>query len=1144
MKKIALFLTVLSCIFILCACGDLCAEGHTEVIDPAKEATCSETGLTEGRHCSVCGMVLVKQKPLPRKEHIEVTDAAVPPTCEEKGLSEGSHCSVCGKVIVKQREVKATGHTVVKDSKIEATCTEEGLSEGSHCSVCGKVIVSREPVPKKTHTASVRKRTKPTCTEDGRTEEKYCSVCGVIIEPGEVISALGHKPVTDSGTEPDCMNEGLSEGTHCTVCGEVIVKQEKIPARGHIYSEEWTVDSPATDTDNGVMSHHCLYCDSRADVRPVRTEWSYGLSYKVNGDKKTCIITGIGSCEDSYIKIPSELDGYTVTAIEKNAFMGLWGIYGIEIPNTVIRIGERAFYNNFDLKEINIPESVRNIGQEILFGDYRLETVYFDSQFEREYRNNYDFFGNRTVKKIVFNGPEVPAGICYNCTSLQEAVIGDNVKKIGVSAFCGSGLVKFSSGNNVEVIGGCAFSECIYLTEVALNEGLKELNNAAFQDCKALKSIEIPESVTYIGSSMFRYCSSLESLVFPKNLKTLVTDYMCFKCASLKSIEIPDFVTDIGEKAFEGCKGLLYIKYPKNLKTVDKTAFSGCTNVTSVTFPYGITVVPERLCYGMKNLTEAELPSTVTSIGKEAFSFSGLKKVNIPDLVTTISDRAFEDTLIEEINLPNRISSIGEYAFSNTNIRSVVINKNIKSVGNYAFYKCDLLEKIEVRSSGTVMGQNVFKDCNKIREYTFPEGVTEIPSMFSGCTSLERVVLPSSAKSIAAEAFSGCINLKEINIPEGVETIGYSVFSGCYSIEKLILPKSLRSIERAFKECGLSMIWYCGTYEDWKKVNSIFPYDERYKGVICCTDLIIDFNGKTYGNNGPDAMFATTPNGNGTVKITRIIYNKSKDVVIPSYIDGKKVTEIGRNYAVSEDDIFDPFMECVILGQKDITSITIPATVTRINSLPFFDCGNAVIYYEGTANEWLAVITETPLIGKRWFSDYDRYYGESMFQSEAVYCSDGIVISKTGDIYPLEDGDKAFYATQTHSDGTVSITDFLYSKNPDIVIPDKVDGMPVTVIEDSAFALATGILREELNDAVDEGYDRRSLITSVTIPKSIRKIKHYAFRYCSFLKDIYYEGTIEEWGKITKEELWFSDSKYGTVLVHCTDGDTEQKYSG
>lgn len=38
---------------------------HTEAVDKAVEPTCTETGLTEGKHCSVCSAVLVKQEVVP-----------------------------------------------------------------------------------------------------------------------------------------------------------------------------------------------------------------------------------------------------------------------------------------------------------------------------------------------------------------------------------------------------------------------------------------------------------------------------------------------------------------------------------------------------------------------------------------------------------------------------------------------------------------------------------------------------------------------------------------------------------------------------------------------------------------------------------------------------------------------------------------------------------------------------------------------------------------------------------------------------------------------------------------------------------------------------------------------------------------------
>ena len=85
--------------------------------------------------CSACSDSY-KADEVPENGHDIDVDAAVAATCTETGLTEGSHCSVCNTVLVAQEEVAALGHNIVTDEAVAATCTETGLTEGAHCSRC------------------------------------------------------------------------------------------------------------------------------------------------------------------------------------------------------------------------------------------------------------------------------------------------------------------------------------------------------------------------------------------------------------------------------------------------------------------------------------------------------------------------------------------------------------------------------------------------------------------------------------------------------------------------------------------------------------------------------------------------------------------------------------------------------------------------------------------------------------------------------------------------------------------------------------------------------------------------------------------------------------------------------------------------
>ena len=190
-------------------------------------------------------------------EHTVAVDAAVAPTCTETGLTEGKKCSVCGETLVAQTVVDALGHDY-DDGVVTkaATCTEDGVKTFT-CSACGDTHT--ETIAATSHTEEILAAVAPTCTATGLTEGKKCSVCGEILVKQEVVAALGHKEVEVGGKAPTCTDNGFSSATQCSVCGEILDASEEIPALGHDY-DDGVVTKAATCTEDGVKTFKCSVC--------------------------------------------------------------------------------------------------------------------------------------------------------------------------------------------------------------------------------------------------------------------------------------------------------------------------------------------------------------------------------------------------------------------------------------------------------------------------------------------------------------------------------------------------------------------------------------------------------------------------------------------------------------------------------------------------------------------------------------------------------------------------------------------------------------------------------------------------------------------------------------------------------------------
>ena len=158
----------------------------------------------------------------------------------------------------------------------------------------------------------------------------------------------------------------------------------------------------------------------------------------------TVEITGV-KMDVSYLTIPTEIGGYTVTKIADEAFdMSSSETYReIMIPASVTVIGDRAFADCMDI-EIKVEGALKSVGE-------------------------WAF---------------------QNCTGLKNVTFDENVELIAPEAFKGSGLTFVYIPETVDYIEETAFAGCAYLRQVMFHAEKISILDGAFRD-SAVKAIYI-----------------------------------------------------------------------------------------------------------------------------------------------------------------------------------------------------------------------------------------------------------------------------------------------------------------------------------------------------------------------------------------------------------------------------------------------------------------------------------------------------------------------------------------------------------------------------------------------------------------------------------------------------------------------------
>ena len=553
-KTLALATLTLAVICLLASCG-----GHTHTFgewETTKKPTCTTAG-EQTRFCD-CGETQTKN--VPATEHTIVIDNAVEATCTETGLTEGKHCSSCNEVILAQSERPKLEHTYSGD--FDATCEICGFTRKVDCNHSTMTVLPAKAA---------------TCTETGLTEGKLCSYCHTVFVKQEVIPTLEHVYNTTYSFDNSfhwyaCKNCGIkkdnaehreADNGMCSVCDMPVGATEGIiydVSADGTYAEVVAYEGTATkiriaDTYNGlpvttIYSNAFNDNDTITSVIIPDIVTSIGDYAFYSCDSLTGVVIGnsVTSIGDyafqSCNRLESVVIGNSVTSIGNAAFSFCSSLESVVIPDSVTSIGSSAFWNCYSLTGLVIPDSVTSIGGSAFADCSKLQfNEYENCKYLGSKDNHYYALIEVTTQNLssytIHEDTKVIADYAFSyCTRLISIVIPDSVTSIGDGAFSGcTGLTSIVIPDSVTSIDYCAFDGCTALTSVVIGDSVTSIDYCAFDGCTALTSVVIGDSVTSIGIEAFRGCTGLTS------------------------IEIPDSVTSIGDAAFSGCTGLKDVYY-------------------------------------------------------------------------------------------------------------------------------------------------------------------------------------------------------------------------------------------------------------------------------------------------------------------------------------------------------------------------------------------------------------------------------------------------------------------------------------------------------------------------------------------------------------------------------------------------------
>lgn len=524
---------------------------------------------------------------------------------------------------------------------------------------------------------------------------------------------------------------------------------------------------------------------------------------------------------------------------------------------------------------------------------------------------------------------------------------------------------------------------------------------------------------------------------------------------------------------FLGRSTLEEVRLPANITQFDgPSTFRGCDMLKRVILPEKLKEIPAYFFKECPNLTTLVIPNSVTKIGREAFSGSGISQITLSENLTTIEAMAFKESGLTQITLPESLTTIEASAFYKTKLETITIPKNVTKIPTDCFYQCENLTRA-----------------------MFPNTLTTIDARaFRGCSNLANIDIPTSLETIGIGAFGDCKNLKLTNqfrFPDSMKEIGEAAFENCtqLGINQLIFPGNMENANiGAFKNCDVTHV----IVEEGAKTVTLTS--NKYIKSITLPKTVSKLAGFL------DAVELESFVIDEDAPLTEIgVLTFFRSTKLKSFICPKSVTKIGRM----------AFSECTALE-----TVKLPEGITSIGDRAFEYCSSMVN---------LNIPKGVKTIGTKAFLRCSSWRGEvdlpqiTVLPQQVFYdCRNLKRLTFATGITSI--GEEALaqcggLGALTFDEGLTSIGQkaFYWSSITELHLPESQKSLSDWMCKDCE-NLQKVTLPNSLTEIAKGAFKSCKQLTEINIPTALTTIRETAFDECAMLKELNLSNvtTIEE----------------------------------